>query len=201
MATLLERTEKNEQEILALKAEVSDLEARINYRDQMDLVDHFRLTGLPPISATKEEATKMAIKILSKVNVICTAQDFTYCFVYRNKNNTGSAIVGKFSTTEKREEANKSFRAVAKTTAITWNKFAPVKENDPIGLRKLYLTSSLTKSTIALLNKAREHRGTTFEYVWETGCRILVRKAAGQPTIEIKSPQQLQRIIDQHAGN
>lgn len=198
LATLLERIEKNEQEITALKAEVSELRAENNYRDQKDIVNQFRISGLPPIKGkvTRENATKLALKVMQKIKVTCTEQDFNFCAMRSYE--TGATIVGEFSSSKKREEAIKAFRAMAKTTAITWNRFAPVPEGDPTGVRKIFLTSNLTKWTMTLLNKTREHQGTIFQYVWESNCRILVRKAAGQPVIEIKSPQQLQRIIDQN---
>lgn len=198
LATLLERIENNEKEVAAIKAEMAELDARLNYRDQKDLIDHFRVTGLPPLSPLKGETAILMTKIMQKVGVICTAQDFSFCVMKHNKNNSGSVIFGKFSSSNKREEAFRAFRTAAKAEPITWNKFAPVVANDPNGLRKLYLSSFLTNWTMALLNKAREHRGTTFEYVWETGTRIMVRKATGQPAIEIRSPGQLQKLVTQH---
>lgn len=167
LATLIERTEKNEQAILALKAELGEIEARLNVREQRDLMDNFRMTGFPPFTPSKEEQIELIIKILKYVGVNCTKNDFSYWATYRNKNNTGAAMVRKFASSAKRAEAFKAFREKAKTGEITWNKFVVTGADDPTGARKIYLRSSLTKGTMLLLNKAREH-SAKFQYIWES---------------------------------
>lgn len=196
LATLLERTENNEKAIQAMKDEIGELEARLNIREQLDLIDNFRLTGFPPITPTKEEQLELISEILKFVGVTTTKDDFVYWSAYQNRSKSSAVIVGKFASSAKRSEAFKAFREKAKTSEITWNKFVISRPGDPNGLRKINLRTSLTKATMALLNKVREH-STKFKYIWEANGRVLVRKAEGDRAIEIKSSLQLKKIVDQ----
>lgn len=57
----------------------------------------------------------------------------------------------------KRKEAFMAFQAKAKAAGITWNQnVTPTDLND--GPRKLYLRSILTKPTMTLLSRTREHK-------------------------------------------
>jgi len=199
LATLLERTEKNECEIIALKNIVADLDARLNEREQADLIDHFRITGLPPISPSREDQRNLVLNILRHVKVNCTAKDLTYVNIHRNANKTGATIVGKFASHAMRVEAFNAFRDVSKISPITYGTFIQCTANDVDGIRQLRLRSYLTKATLALANQTREHRGAKFEFVWENEGRVLARKTANSPVIHIRSLHQLAKIVAETA--
>lgn len=194
LATMLDRMIQNEKAIEELKIELSETQARLNVRDQRDLVNFFRVTGLPPMNIPKKQEMELMITILSKVDVPATANDFEYVRMYKTANNSSSTLTGKFVNQMKRKEAFMAFRAKAKATGITWNQIVePCDPND--GLRKLYLRSNLTKPTMILLNRAREHKDK-FQFIWEEEGRILLRKKDKEPAIELKSVLQLQQLVE-----
>lgn len=191
LATLLERTERNEKEIFALKAEVSDLSARLNEREQMDLIDKFKITGLPPISPTENVRNELLLKIFSKADMTCSMKDFIFVTMHCNANKTSAIIMGKYATHAMRVDAFAAFRKKSVISPITYGTVMDCAPNDQNSTRNLRLRSFLTKATLELANKTREHRGTIFEFVWENEGRILARKPATgsrkQPAINIKS--------------
>lgn len=199
----MNRIEAQEKELHELRAEVSELEARLNHRDQMDLVDHFRLTNLPPnLSPTKEEQTEIVIKFLSIAGMICEPKDIAYCQIYKLKNDKGSVIVGKFASSSIRAAAFKKWRKRVfdeNLPPITWNMYKTDAPEDNVGMRRLSFRSSLTKPTMNLLNMAREHLGKEFVHVWEFAGRVMVRKVPNTRGTEVRSPIHLRQLLEQWA--
>lgn len=194
LATLLERLIKNENAIEALKCELSETRSLLNVRDQQDLANHFRLSGLPPVGLKKEDCKTFMIKVLSVVGVPATQNDFEYATVFKTGDNASATLVGKFVNIMKRREAFKAFRAKSKDPGITWGDMA-TSNNPNDGSRKLFLRSNLTKPTMTLLNRAREHKDI-FKFIWEDEGRIMLRKSENERYVELKSLRQLQQLVE-----
>lgn len=194
LATLFERLEKYEKALESLRNDFMELEARFNDREQNDLINHFRFTGMPPVAVSPVGQIECLIKMCTLVGVTATTNDFEDVRMYTNRNKTAAVIAGKFSQLGKRREVFKAFKEKMKTSEITWSRLFPGKEGDSNAMRKLGLFSSLTKYTMNLKASARETG--KFAYVWETEGRVLLRKKEGEKTIRVKSLMELQRAAN-----
>lgn len=199
LTTVVERLEKNEGEIKELRSEFAELKARMNVMYQEKKIDHFRLTGFPPMPAEKPSKTDqmdLLKKIMRLAGVQVAATDFVFWDMVPNKTNSASSITGKFVSHTKREEAFNAFREKAKTVPILWSNVVVVKAGDPAGQKKMFMRSQLTRETLALLNEAKKYQGSHFAFVWEKDGRILTRKKKDDRPMEIFSAGQLQRMVD-----
>lgn len=195
LSALLVRVEKNEKELESLRNDFMELEARFNEREQNDLSNHFRFTGMPAAQVAPEGQLELLLKMCSFVGVPTTKNDFDYFRMYNTRNNSSGVITGRFTELSKRREVFKAFKEKMKTSEITWKLLFPDKADGPNAMRKLGLFSSLTKYTMNLKAKARETG--KFAYVWETEGRVLLRVKEGEKSIRVKSPMELQRAINQ----
>lgn len=194
ISSLLTRIEKTEKALEEATVYMKELSARLDIRDQMDLVDCFRLTGLPAVESPKEDQFAVIEKTFKLVGCTVKKDDLTYWAMYPNRQKTNAVIVGKFCNSKKREEAFRLFKQKSKIEPMLFGSICePHDPNDR--LRVIRLRSSLTKPTMNLLNMARQHIPATFEFVWEREGRIFVRKAAGERAVQIKSEAQLMTLV------
>ncbi len=200
VTALLTRLEKTEKALEEVTEYMKDLSARIDYRDQMDLIDCFRITGLPAIDTPREDQLVIIVNVFKKVGVTVTREDLSYWNMYNNRQRTSATISGKFCNPKKREEAFSLFKIKTKNKPILFGEMCK-PTNDEDKLRVIRLRSNLTKATMNLINLARQHM-TIFAYVWEKNGRIFVRKNEDERAFQIKSESELKAVIKKYeTGN
>lgn len=194
VSSLLTRLEKTEKALEEVNDYLKVVSARLDYRDQMDLVDCFRITGLPAVDTPKEDQLVVIVNVFKHVGLTVTREDlYPNWNMFQNRTKTSATICGKFCSPKKREDAFRLFKEKTKTEPMHFGSLCKPRNNDD-KLRVIRLRSSLTKPTMNLLAMARQHM-SVFAFVWEKNGRIFVRQTEDHRAAQIKSEMELKSLI------
>lgn len=192
----IEALERNAQQsnavAAAVQSQVSEMKAELNRLQQLALANDFFIHGLPP-STDANRAMNAVTKLGNFVGVNLDAQDFSrQPFAIVNKAKTLMTVIGSFSNHQKKRNL---FEACKQHRPIPVEDIVDVAAASPFRGKEVRIKNSLTPFNREILTKALRTNGEHYKFAFDIDGRIFLRKEEGAGRIELKSLEDLRRVI------
>lgn len=176
----------------AVQTQVNEMKTEMNGLQQLMLANDFVIHGLPP-SSDANQAMNAVTKLGNFVGVSLTAQDFSrQPFAIVNKSKTLITVIGSFKNHQMKRNL---FEACKQRRPIPVEDIVDVGASSPLRGKEVRIKNSLTPWNREILAEALRTKGDYFKFAFDIDGRPFLRKAEGSPRIELKSLDDLRRII------
>lgn len=187
------------EEVFNMQIKVNKQELLINQLEQDALSDSFNVFGLPALTGNKADPIPIIQKILSKIGVESSPEEFKTCFHIQHRSGKGSHISATCWDERKKREILQKARDFNKVPnqKILVEEIVQLPKDSPARGRQLFIKNQMTEINAKINNEARKYRKKIFEYVWEKDGRTMIRVNADSKAHYIRSLQQLEHFVNE----
>lgn len=185
--TIEQEKKHNEEKIELLNTKIEELQRQLKST-------YIEIRNVPSNKYIgKQDLNNITQNLFKNINVVIENRDVKQIYHINNKNNKGTVIV-ELATVELKSNILKATKELNKLhPSNKLNTSHLGIECDPI--QPIYITESLTSNARKLFYQARDTAKTlNYKYCWTRNGKIFLRKAEGDPSIEIKNEFQFEEL-------
>lgn len=188
------KSDRMERECKEHRALLSSLEEKIEEMQRISNINFLELRNLPKIqNESKNDLERYLGNLLKTVNSNVSNSCIKDAFRLPGKKDNHPSILIEF--------CNNTSKNIVLKAVKSYNQSNDVKLNcghlGAVGSSPVYITEYLTPNSRKLHFISRKHiKDNQLKYCWTSNGKILVKKGELEPTIHIKSEEQLEKLIN-----
>lgn len=182
MATIQEKEEKLEKQIIIMESQLMKCKQEINNNNMI-------ITNIPKLKA-QADVNKVVEKIAQQVNYELKKEEIMELYQMESKNKKSYPIIVKLNSNQFKNTCM-NFRK--EKNAIDIKKIIPNSNNNKKNINFFHF---LEREYIYLLGKAKEiAKEKKYKYIWYANATIMIRREDESKIIKIRCEDDLKRIV------
>lgn len=169
-------------DLIRLSSDNNQLQQKVISRDIV-------IFGLPKLA--NGDLSSVISSLSAKLNIAFTSADFANVRTSFGKDKNHCIVNASFYNEAQKDLVIQKFRA---SKPIYVEDVIQLGQNNPMRGKEIFIRSNLTAVNNEILKEARKNKDE-IRFAWEKNGRILIRAKEKSPAVEIRSLEQLQKII------